>query len=247
MRDQPSDRGRGQSPITTSNIRAALKKLNQRLRKAPGKDGVTDWMIAWAVAGIVEPLCLLFIAMWASNTTPEHMQDVLVKYMPKHTRPLLDVSEYRPISLVSCLGKLYTMVWLPSLTDITKHQGALEQARLATRLLQERREHDIETHVTLTDLEKCHDTSWREGLYFLLYIYGVQGDMLRNIKSWIENTRPIPEWNGTVGKGVTPREGLKQGCCLSPILCAAFMDAFTADEPQEECHISLVSLHQGAF
>ena len=68
----------------------------------------------------------------------------------------------------------------------------------------------------LTDLEKCYDTVWREGLYFLLYSYGVQGDMLRNIKSWIENTRAIPEWNGTVGKGVTPREGLKQGCCLSP-------------------------------
>ena len=42
-----------------------------------------------------------------------------------------------------------------------------------------------------------------------------------------------------VGKEVTPREGLKQGCYLSPILCAAFMDAFTADEPHEECHGSL--------
>ena len=70
--------------------------------------------------------------------------------------------------------------------------------------------------------------------------------MLRNIKSWIENTRATPEWNGTVGKGVTPREGLKQGCCLSPILCATFMNAFTANEPQGdlECHPSLASLHQ---
>ena len=33
------DSGREPSPITTSNIRAALKKLNQKLRKAPGKDG----------------------------------------------------------------------------------------------------------------------------------------------------------------------------------------------------------------
>ena len=72
----------------------------------------------------------------------------------------------------------------------------------------------------LTDLEKCYDTVWREGLYFLLYSYGVQGNMLRNIKNWVEDTRAIPEWNGTVGKPVTPKEGLKQGCCLSPILCA---------------------------
>ena len=229
MRDPSS--GRGKSPITTSNIKAALKKLNQKLRKAPGKDGLTNWMMAWAGTGIVEPLRLLFTAMWTSNTTPEHMTDVLVKYIPKHSRPSLEISEYRPISLISCLGKLYTMVWLPSLTDklqphITKHQGAfqkgtgaLEQAWLATQLLQERREQGIETHAALTDLEKCYDTVWREGLYFLLYSYGVQNDMLRNTKSWIENTRAIPEWNGTVGKGVTPREGLKQGCRLSPILC----------------------------
>ena len=71
--------------------------------------------------------------------------------------------------------------------------------------------------------------------------------MLRNIKSWIESIRAIPEWNGTVGKGVTPWEGLKQECCLSPIMCAAFMDASTASEPQAECHPSLVSLRQRAF
>ena len=82
----------------------------------------------------------------------------------------------------------------PELTDklqphITKHQGAfqkgtgaLEQAWLATQLLQERREQGIETHAALTDLEKCYDTVWREGLYFLLYSYGVQGDMMSQSK-----------------------------------------------------------------
>ena len=230
MRDPTS--GSGQSPITTSNIRAALKKLNQKLRKAPDRDGLANWMIAWAGSGIVEPLRLLFTAMWTPNTAPEPMTDVLVKYIPKHSRPSLEISEYRPISSISCLGKLYTIVWLPSLTDklqphITKHQGtfqkgtgALEQAWLATQLLQERRAQGIETHVALTDLEKCYDTVWREGLYFLLYNYSVQSNMLRNTNRWLEHTRAIPEWNGTVGKGVTPREGLKQGCCLSPILCA---------------------------
>ena len=72
--------GRGQSPITTSNIKAALKKLNPKLRKAPGSDELTNWMLAWAGSGIVEPLRLLFTAMWSSNTTPEHMSKALVKY-----------------------------------------------------------------------------------------------------------------------------------------------------------------------
>ena len=109
------------------------------------------------------------------------------------------------------------MVWLASLTEklqshTTKHQGAfqnetgvLEQAWLATQLLRERREEGVETHAALTYQEKCYDTVWREGLYFLLYSYGVQSDMLRNVKNWIENTRAIPEWNGTVGRSATPK------------------------------------------
>ena len=150
------------------------------------------------MTGIVEHLRirLLFTIMWRSNTTPEHMTDFLVKYIPKHSRPSLEISEYRPIPLISCLGKLYTMVWLPSPTDklqphITKHQGApqkatgaLEQAWLATQLLQEGREQGIGTHAALTDLEECYDTVWREGLYFLLYSSGIQGDMRRGTKSW---------------------------------------------------------------
>ena len=108
--------------------------------------------------------------MWDSNTTPEHMAEVLVTYIPKHSRPSLEISEYRPISLISCLGKLYTMVWLPSLIDklqlhITKHQGAfqkgmwaLDHAWPAAQLLQEKREQDIETHAALMDIEKCYDT-----------------------------------------------------------------------------------------
>ena len=247
------------SPITTQHIKAAIKKLKKKLRKAAGKDGLTNWMLVWAGLAIVQPLKLLFTAMWESNLTPNSMKEVLVKYIPKGSRPSLEISEYRPISLISCLGKLYTMVWLPSLTrklqpHISGHQGAfqkgtgaLEQAWLAAQLLQDRREQGLETHAALTDLEKCYDTVWREGLYFLLYSYGVQGDMLRNIRGWIEETKATPEWNGTVGRTVTPKEGLKQGCCLSPILCAAFMNAFTSPPPLGRCHPELVALREKAF
>ena len=85
--------------------------------------------------------------------------------------------------------------------------------RAAFTMLQERREQGIETHAALTDPEKCYDTVWREGLYFLLYSYGVQGDMLRNIKSWIENTRAIPEWNGTVGKSPRGKASSRDAAC----------------------------------
>ena len=53
-----------------------------------------------------------------------------------------------------------------------------------------------EAHVALTDLEKCYDNIWREGLYFILHSFGVREDMLLNIKLWIESTVAFPVWNG---------------------------------------------------
>ena len=77
------------SPITTQHIKAAIKKLKKKLRKAAGKDGLTNWMLVWAGLAIVQPLKLLFTAMWESNLTPNSMKEVLVKYIPKGSRPSL--------------------------------------------------------------------------------------------------------------------------------------------------------------
>ena len=67
-----------------------------------------------------------------------------------------------------------------------------------------------EDHVTLTDLKKCYDVIWREGLYFILHSFGVRGDMLLNIKLWIESTVAFPVWNGVECPRVVSKEGPKR-------------------------------------
>ena len=90
---------------------------------------------------------------------------------------------------------------------------------------------ETDHHVMLTDLEKCYDGIWREGLYFSLSCMGIEGDMLQNIKAWLETIVIYPEWNGVEGHEVKLREGLKQGCVLSPILCIVFMNSWAAEKP----------------
>ena len=101
-----------------------------------------------------------------------------------------------------------------------------------------------EVHVALTDLGKCYDNIWREGLYFILHSFGVRGDMLLNIKLWIESTVASPVWNEFECPRVVPKEGLKQGCVLSPVLCVAFMAALTCNEPDTQCSPHLKPLRK---
>jgi hypothetical protein len=254
-----SDSSTDASPITRSAVRAALKKLRKKIRKACGPDGITNWMLVWAGPNMISALLPLFSAMWQNNLLPTGLGDATLRYIPKGTKPSQEISGYRPISLTSCIGKLYTMVWLPKLTSklapwIGRHQGAfqkgtgaLEQAWMCMELIREKVEGGGEAHVALTDLEKCYDNIWREGLYFILHSFGVRGAMLLNIKLWVESTVAFPVWNGVECPKVVPREGLKQGCVLSPVLCVAFMAALTCSVPNTHCSPHLEPLKKKIF
>ena len=100
-----------------SAVRSALKKLWKKIRKACGPDGITNWMLVWAGPNMISALLPLFSAMWQNNLLPTGLGDATLRYIPKGTKPAQEISGYRPISLTSCIGKLYTMVWLPKLTS----------------------------------------------------------------------------------------------------------------------------------
>ena len=233
--------------ITSKQYDRVAKSLAMKLRKAKGMDGATNWMIVWGGDALKKRLLPLFEDMFEQEVVPGQLSKVRVVYIHKGKGPLQEISGYRPISLISCIGKMYTAMLLseiaakvgphigPAQGAFRKGSGAVEQAWLFEQLAAEQLEEEGEhPHVMLTDLEKCYDSIWREGLYFKLYAMGVRGRMLRNIKQWLESTEMYPVWNGVECPRVVPREGLKQGCVLSPILCAVFMSSWTAPRPSVE-------------
>ena len=78
---------------------------------------------------MISALLPLFSAMWQTNLLPTVLGDATRRYIPKGTKPPQGISGYTPIFLTSCIGKLYTMLWLPKLTNklapwIGRDQGA---------------------------------------------------------------------------------------------------------------------------
>ena len=127
-----------------------MKKVRKKIKKACGPDGITNWMLVWAGPNMFSALLPLFSAMWQNNLLPTGLGDATLRYIPKGTEPSQEVSDYKPISLTSCVGKVHTMVWLPKLTSklapwVGRHQGAfqkgtgaLEQAWMCMELIREK-------------------------------------------------------------------------------------------------------------
>ena len=103
--------------------------------------------------------CLLAILFLAIHS---FLPETLIK------KVTAEISGYRPISLISCIGKLYTLLWLrPLVEQVSPHIGpaqgafrkgtsAVEQAWAITEMAHEQvGVGEADPHLMLTDLEKC--------------------------------------------------------------------------------------------
>ena len=96
------------------------------------------------------------------------------------------------------------------------------------------------------DIQKAYDKVWREGLWYKLFKYGIRGKLwrvLRKIYKKVESCVVIDEqWTDFFEIEL----GLRQGCLLSPILFALFINDLV-DEIQKlnlgiQCGLKKISL-----
>ena len=88
----------------------------EKLHKSCGIDGVTNWMIVFGAD--VQVWTEVFGACWEMKQMPEQWDTARVKYLYKGTGSRFEITNYRPISLVSCVAKLFTMVWLQRMQKV---------------------------------------------------------------------------------------------------------------------------------
>ena len=89
-------------------IEAAIKQL--KCKKAPGPDGVTNDMIKHLGPAARKTLLELFSESGKNGTVPALWKKATIIPVHKEGKDKKDPNSYRPISLLSCLGKLLERV-----------------------------------------------------------------------------------------------------------------------------------------
>src|SRR5690348_6258049 len=147
---------------------------------------------------------------------------------------------YRPITLLSILGKVYTgvlerrlMSWSEKHGIIVQEQGGFrpgrgcpEQLYTLTELIKLRRLRKQYTYACFIDIRKAYDTVWHDGLKARLLECGVHGAMYRAIASLYEGCSSTIRLGGDTGytDWFDIETGVRQGCILSPILYSIFIN-----------------------
>ena len=217
---------------TLKDIDKAIDSLN--CGKAPGQDSIPPEVIKNCKEVLIEPLLGLLQSCWRSGEVPQDMRDAKIITLYKNKGERSNCNNYRGISLLSIVGKVFAKVVLPRLqvlasTVYPEAQCGFRAERstidmiFATRQLQEKcKEQQMPLYIAFIDLTKAFDLVSRDGLFQVLKRIGCPEKLLNIIVSFHRNMQGVISFDGEISSPFPINGGVKQGCILAPTLFGIF-------------------------
>lgn len=217
---------------TIEELNTAIDKL--AAGKAPGSDEIPPDLIKQCKSVLLQPLYELLCQCWAEGEVPQDMRDTKIVTLYKNKGERSDCNNYRGISLLSIVGKVYAKVLLARLQKLAEQvypesQCGFRAGRstadmiFSVRQLQEKcREQNMPLYLAFIDLTKAFDTVSRDGLFVALSRIGCPPKLLSLIKSFHLNMKGTVQFDGNLSNPFDICNGVKQGCVLAPTLFGIF-------------------------
>ena len=231
-------------PPTNEEIRKIINKLKNN--KSPGPDGLPAEFYKVATSAILPKIGELIRKAWNQGKTPRKWQESLI--IPVHKKGSAKAcANYRGISLLPLIGKIYTLLVLQRIGDFldsttSESQAGFRRNRstkdnifLLRQLLQRRSEFQKETIVAYLDYSAAFDSVDRNVLWRILLASGLPAFYVDRIRQMYEDAVAKVRVYGEIGAAFNVSSGVKQGDVLSPLLFLKAVDwvithAFSADE-----------------
>jgi len=244
------------APITASEIKKAIKRL--KLGRSAGPDGILNEMIKLSGDIVLEYLVKLFNTIFDSGIYPEEWTRAVI--VPIHKKgPTDNPDNFRGISLLSTLGKVFTAVLNNRLSVWTEDNGIIDESQAGFRKGRSTVDHIFtlyavvekqllskrKLYAAFVDFRKAYDSVNRSLLWVAIHEAGVKGkmfDMLRNMYSKVSACVRCNA--GSTTEYFECLQGLKQGCVASPILFSLFINSLAREVLSRGRHGISLSPHQ---
>ena len=237
------------APFTIEDLEAQLLHCKD---SAPGPDDITVPMLKHLSANAKNKLLEAFNQMWEAGKLPsEWKKEIKLPLLKPGKDPNLPQS-YRPISLSSCVCKLFErmvnqrLMWFlekhtilcPQQSGFRKNKSTMDALIQLTSCIERGFQDKRHTTAVFFDLEKAYDTVWRSEILNSLHDMGLRGNLPKYIENFLNN-REFCVRNGAVhSEYMRLEEGLPQGSVLS-VTCFAIAINDIVKQLGTEVHCAL--------
>ena len=223
--------------LQNDEIVSLIRNLNPN--KASGSDGISGHMLILCDDSIALPLKIMFKNILETSSYPDIWKRANVTPIFKKNDKQA-VKNYRPISLLPIIGKLFEKIifnnlytYLTTNNLITKNQSGFRPGDSTSNqllyLVNEIHEafenpKSLEVRAVFLDISKAFDKVWHNGLIFKLKQNGISGNLLNLFKSYLQNRRQRVVINGSYSEYLSIESGVPQGSVLGPLLFLVYIN-----------------------
>ena len=148
------------------------------------------------------------------------------------------VTNYRPISLLSCIAKVQERIVFNVLYEycvsnnlltwrnsgFKKGDSVMNQMINITHQLNENLDNGDDTCMIFLDISKAFDRVWHMGIIHKLRVKGISGNLLAWFESYLIDRKQRVAINGQTSEYRDIHAGVPQGSILGPLLFLIFID-----------------------
>jgi hypothetical protein len=222
--------------ISVDETKQMAKKLKNQ--KACGVDQIINEFLTCAIEQLASPLTSLFNAVLKSGKVPDEWTMGIIKPIYKQKGDPLDPDNYRGITLISCLCKLFTGIINKRLNKFLENQNILGEEQAGFREGYSTVDHIFtmqsiinlylckrkRIYCAFIDYQKAFDSINRIALWKKLISLNIKGNVLRVIYDMYSNAKSCVRIDNADSEYFSSSVGIRQGDNLSPLLFCIYLN-----------------------
>lgn len=225
-----------QEKVTFNELTRLIHSL--KIKKASGHDNIPNIALKALPKIAVQRLTEIFNSCLKFAYFPSKWKKGKIIAIPKPDKDITDPKNYRPITLLPMLGKLFERIilerlqyfeeshriFIPQQFGFRSKHSTTQQIIRVMETISLRFNQNKSTAINFLDCARAFDTVWHEGLLFKMANSSYPNFLVKIVHSFLRNRQAFVSINNTSSLPFSVKAGVPQGSPLSPHLFNLFIN-----------------------